>query len=45
MLGEGDRVPQVDVWLEPGAEPVRLDSLATDGPFLLLFYLYNWSAT
>jgi hypothetical protein len=45
VLGEGDRVPAVDVWLTPGGEPVLLDTLANEGPYLLFFYLYDWSAT
>jgi hypothetical protein len=45
VLGPGDRVPAVPVWDRPGAEPVSLEALAAEGPFLLLFYLYDWSAT
>ena len=45
MLGVGDRVPAVGVWLAPGTEPVSLADLHREGPFLLAFYLYDWSAT
>lgn len=45
MLGPGAAVPEVDVWLAPGGEPVPLTGLHADGPYLLFFYLYDWSAT
>jgi hypothetical protein len=32
------------VWRENGT-PVELDELVADGPILLLFYLFDWSAT
>ena len=44
MLAVGDRVPHATVWLSP-AEAVSLDELPADGPFLLLFYLFDWSST
>ena len=44
MLMVGDRVPHVTVWLTTN-EIVSLDELAAEGPFLLLFYLFDWSST
>lgn len=48
MIGPGDPVPPVTVWVDPddgGEGGVSLDTLAAHGPFLLLFYLYDWTAT
>ena len=45
MIEAGERVPSVQVWQEPGTDPIPLDALLTQGPFLLLFYLYDWSST
>lgn len=45
MRGIGDAVPAIDVWLAPGGEPVSLATFHADGPYLLFFYLYDWSAT
>ena len=44
MLAPGDRVPAATVWTAP-RETVRIDELAAEGPYLLVFYLYDWSAT
>lgn len=44
MLTVGDRIPDATVWRGPQA-PVTLRQLAADGPILLLFYLFDWSAT
>jgi peroxiredoxin len=44
VLMEGDRVPHATVWLSTN-ETISLDELAADGPFLLLFYLFDWSST
>ena len=45
MIGVGEPVPDVEVWLAP-RERVRLHELAPPGtPFLLLFYLFDWSST
>jgi peroxiredoxin len=44
MLGVGDRIPDARVWtLE--RERVPLQSLLSDGPILLLFYLFDFSST
>ena len=44
MLTVGERVPRATVWLSP-SDTVSLDELPADGPFLLLFYLFDWSST
>jgi len=44
VLEVGARIPDATVWQAP-REPVRLAELAASGPFLLLFYLFDWTAT
>lgn len=44
MLEVGDRIPDATVWAGP-REPVRLRELAAERPLLLVFYLFDWSAT
>ena len=44
MLRVSDRVPHATVWRSTN-ETVSLDELAADGPFLLFFYLFDWSST
>jgi peroxiredoxin len=44
MLDAGDRVPDATVWLS-SREQARLSEIAEDGPILLFFYLFDWSAT
>ncbi len=44
MLGVGDRVANVEVWTAP-RQRVPLGELVAEGPMLLLFYLFDWSAT
>jgi len=44
VLRAGERVPQATVWLTTN-ETVSLDELAAEGPFLLFFYLFDWSST
>jgi peroxiredoxin len=44
MLTVGDRVPGATVWVSTN-ETISLDELALDGPFLLFFYLFDWSST
>ncbi len=44
MLRVSDRVPHATVWLSTN-ETVSLDELAAEGPFLLFFYLFDWSST
>ena len=44
MIGVGERIPDVQVWMGP-QEPVSLRELSSEKPLLLLFYLFDWSAT
>ncbi len=44
MLGEGDRVPDVTL-VGQDLEPVHLSALAAQGPYLLVFYLFDWTGT
>jgi hypothetical protein len=44
MLTPGDRVPDATVFLGPN-EPLTILELVDDGPKLLVFYLFDWSAT
>jgi hypothetical protein len=48
VIGVGEPLPNVTVWIDPddgGEGGLALDALASDGPFLLLFYLYDWTGT
>ena len=44
MLQAGDRVPDARVWTTP-QEEATLTQLVSNGPILLLFYLFDWSST
>jgi hypothetical protein len=44
VLEAGDRIPEAAVWT-PERERVPLRALVDDGPILLLFYLFDFSAT
>ncbi len=45
MIEVGERAPDVELWLAP-REKARLHELAAPGEgLLLLFYLFDWSAT
>lgn len=44
MLKPGDRVPAARVWTTP-RESATIEEIAADRPILLLFYLFDWSAT
>jgi len=44
VLTVGDRMPHATVW-QSTSETVALEQLAADGPFLLVFYLFDWSST
>ncbi len=44
MLEPGDRIPDARVWTTP-QENATLPQIVGDGPMLLLFYLFDWSAT
>jgi hypothetical protein len=44
VLEPGDRIPDAQVFLGPD-EPLTMLELMEDGPKLLVFYLFDWSAT
>lgn len=44
MIGVGEAVPAARVWLTPRDE-ARLGELAEGSPYILLFYLFDWSST
>jgi hypothetical protein len=44
VIGVGERVPDVRVW-RGTRESVGLRELAEQGPYVLLFYLFDWSST
>jgi hypothetical protein len=44
VLQAGDRVPDATIFLGPN-EPMTILDLLEDGPKLLVFYLFDWSAT
>jgi hypothetical protein len=44
VLAIGDHFPDARVWMGP-REPVSLGELVAEKPLLLLFYLFDWSAT
>jgi hypothetical protein len=44
MIGVGAEAPDARVWVTPHDE-LQLRELAEDAPYLLLFYLFDWSST
>jgi peroxiredoxin len=44
MLAVGNPIPDARVWTTP-QESATLAQLVSDGPILLLFYLFDWSST
>jgi hypothetical protein len=44
MLQADDRMPQATVWTAPRQTTTTHD-LLVDGPLLVVFYLFDWSAT
>jgi hypothetical protein len=45
MLEVGDAIPlDATVWLHPN-EPHTFREIVEEGPILLLFYLFDWTAT
>ncbi len=40
----GARVPKVTL-IDVDLQPIEVESLAAEGPFLLSFYLYDWTGT
>jgi len=45
VLGAGDDVPEVRVWVTPGEGPRSLREILDEGLALLCFYLWDWSPT
>ncbi len=44
MLAAGDPVPDARVWTDT-RERMSIRELTSNGPILLLFYLFDWSST
>jgi hypothetical protein len=44
MLSVGDPIPAATVWAGP-RDLLELRGLAAERPLLLVFYLFDWSAT
>jgi hypothetical protein len=44
VIGIGERVPDVRVWLTP-RDTVTLAELSDESAYLLVFYLFDWSST
>ena len=44
MIRVGEAVPAARVWLTPRDE-AQLGELAEGSPYILLFYLFDWSST
>ncbi|MGH3031196.1 MAG: hypothetical protein ACRDNE_10610 [Gaiellaceae bacterium] len=44
MIGVGEQIPDVEVWRST-RERLNLRELASRGPYLLFFYLFDWSST
>ena len=44
MLALGEAVPPARVW-DISRRQVDLRELAAEGPYLLVFYLFDWSGT
>jgi hypothetical protein len=44
MLAVGDRLPDATVWTAP-RRPASMHELLVEGPLLVVFYLFDWSAT
>ncbi|HLM92804.1 MAG TPA: hypothetical protein VK273_03225 [Gaiellaceae bacterium] len=44
MIAVGEAVPAARVWLTP-RDDVELRELAEGSPYILLFYLFDWSST
>jgi hypothetical protein len=44
VLETGETIPDARVWTTP-QESATTAQLVSDGPILLLFYLFDWSST
>jgi hypothetical protein len=45
VLTVGSQIPDARVWLGPRDRISLRDLVADQGPMLLLFFLFDWSAT
>jgi hypothetical protein len=44
VISVGERSPDARVWITPN-DDMRLSEIAEGAPYLLLFYLFDWSST
>lgn len=44
MIAVGEQPPDARIWLTPN-ESAQLSELGGQGPYLLLFYVFDWSST
>jgi peroxiredoxin len=44
VIAVGDHAPDARIWLTPN-EDAQLSELVEQGPYLLLFYVFDWSST
>jgi hypothetical protein len=44
VIAVGERAPEARVWRST-SESLDISTLSTERPFLLLFYLFDWSST
>jgi hypothetical protein len=44
VIEPGDRMPDATVWTAP-RHTATMHELLVEGPLLVLFYLFDWSAT
>ena len=44
MIAAGERAPDVTVW-RTTKERVTTEQLAREGPYILLFYIFDWTST
>jgi hypothetical protein len=44
VIGVGERAPDARVWLTP-RDAGQLSEISEGAPYLLLFYVFDWSST
>ena len=44
MIAVGEHAPDARIWLTPN-EDAQLSELGEERPYLLLFYVFDWSST
>jgi hypothetical protein len=44
VIAVGERAPDARVWITP-RDQMQLRELAEGAPYILLFYLFDWSST